>query len=334
MSMFAKAQKKRARLRIALIGPAGSGKTRTALELAAGLGTRIAVIDSERDSASLYSDLVPFDGMNLESFSPANYIAAINGAEREGYDVLIIDSLSHAWSGKGGALEMVDKVAKNDTRGNSFNAWREVTPEHNKLVDAMLRCRSHLIVTMRTKTEYVIEENERGKKVPRKIGLAPVQREGLDYEFTVVGDLDINHTLTITKTRCEALDGAVIHKPGREMAATLVDWLEGAAVVPEQPSAATVDQDASSAEAPAVRPPHIAEAAQVAPPAPVSTIVDALGSEVDSLKGAIAAAGTPDALGLLVPRLTALPGKEKGELRAIYSARLADLTPRAAVAGQ
>lgn len=334
MSMFTKAQKRKARLRLAIIGPAGSGKTRSALEIAAGLGSRIALIDTERESASLYSDLIPFDGVNLENFAPADYVKAIQAAEREGYDVLVIDSLSHAWSGKGGALEMVDRVAKTDTRGNSFNAWREVTPEHNKLVDAMLRCRCHLIVTMRTKTEYVIEKDERtGKNVPKKIGLAPIQREGLDYEFTVVGDIDLAHNLTITKTRCEALDGAVINKPGRELAATLIDWLEsGAAEVTASPAPAA--QDVSSAEPPPARPVHISEAAQVAPPAPVSTIVDALGAEVESLRSAIAAAGDAEALGLLVPRLTALPGKEKGELRTLYSARLTAVTPAPVVAGQ
>jgi hypothetical protein len=326
---FGKAQKKKSKLRLAFIGPAGSGKTRSALEVAAGLGTKIAVLDTERGSASLYSDHVAFDVCELESFSPGAYVEAIQAAEAAGYEVIVIDSLSHAWSGKDGALEQVDKAAKRSGSGNSFNAWREVTPQHNTMVDAILRCRAHVIVTMRTKTEYVVEKDERtGRSAPRKIGLAPVQRDGLDYEFTVVGDIDLEHTLTITKTRCEALDGAVIVKPGLAMAATLLAWLDSGAAEVQQPA-----QDVSSASEPAARPTHIAEAAQVAPPAPV---VQASGSgdEVGDLRAAIAAAGDLSALALLVPRLASLPGKDKDAMRQVYSARQVFLMKEPAQASQ
>lgn len=227
MVQFIKAEKRQAKLRLALIGPSGSGKTYSALAIAEGLGGKVALVDTEHGSASLYADRFQFDVLNLESFHPERYVEAIAAAQDAGYDVLIVDSLSHAWSGKDGALEQVDKAAARDPRGNSFAAWRHVTPQHNKLVEAMLRSKMHLIVTMRTKTEYVIEKDERtGKNAPKKIGLAPVQRDGLEYEFTIVGDVDLHHNMVITKTRCSELTDAVIEKPGKALGKQLVEWLE------------------------------------------------------------------------------------------------------------
>lgn len=233
MLTFSKATKQQAKARIALVGPSGSGKTYTALRIASALSPRIAVIDTERGSASKYADEFGFDALNLESFAPATYVEAIHAAGQGGYDVLVIDSLSHAWSGSGGALEMVDRISKKSQSGNNFAAWRDVTPEHNKLVDAVLRADLHIIATMRAKTEYVIEANERGKMQPRKVGMAPVQRDGMEYEFDIVGDLDLDHNLIITKTRCRALDGQVISKPGADFAATVQQWLSDGAPAPK-----------------------------------------------------------------------------------------------------
>lgn len=230
---FVKAQRKRSRLRIGIIGPSGAGKTWTALSVASGLGKKIAVIDTERGSASLYSGDFDFDVNELASFAPARYVAAIEEADSAGYDVIVIDSLSHAWIGHGGALEMVDSAQKRSKAGNSFAAWREVTPEHNRLVDAILQSKAHVIITMRSKTEYVLEENDRGRKVPRKVGLAPIQRDGLEYEFTVVGEMDLDHNLVITKTRCQELDSAVIARPDAKLGKRLAAWLEGAPPAPE-----------------------------------------------------------------------------------------------------
>jgi hypothetical protein len=251
MSRFQKATRKQLKLRLALCGPTGSGKSLTALKVAAYLGTRIAVIDTENRSASKYvgREGVPeFDVLELESYSPKTYVDAIHDAEREGYDVIVIDGISQAWSGKDGALEQVDKAAKRSQSGNTFMAWRDITPLHNQFVDAMVHCKAHLIVTMRVKTEWVLEENERGKKVPRKVGMAIEQRAGLDYEMDVVGDLDIDHNLMISKTRCADLDGAVIHKPGRDLAEKLLAWV-GEGVPDTRPlagSASTQSAPASS----------------------------------------------------------------------------------------
>jgi hypothetical protein len=127
--------------------------------------------------------------------------------------------------GKGGALEQVDKAAKRSQSGNSFAAWREVTPQHNALVDAMVGAKLHVIVTMRSKSEWVIEENDKGRKVPRKIGLAAVQRDGLEFEFDVAGEMNLENDLIISKTRCPKLSGGIYNKPGAELAGIIREWL-------------------------------------------------------------------------------------------------------------
>ena len=252
---FQKATKKQAKLRMALIGPSGSGKTMTALKIATALGNRVALIDTERGSASKYADKFSFDTCELASFHPDKYIEAIKEAE-SGYDVLIIDSLSHAWTGKDGALELVDRAAKRQS-GNSFGAWRDVTPLHNALVDAIVGAKCHIIATMRSKTEYVQEKNAQGKTEIRKVGMAPVQRDGLEYEFDVVGDLDFTNNLIISKSRCEALTGAQILKAGPEVAATLQAWLtDGAAVVELSKTPEASRPIASTGQAPAASKPQ------------------------------------------------------------------------------
>lgn len=235
---FKKATKKQAKGRIALVGPSGSGKTYSALRIASALGKRVAVIDSERGSASKYADKFEFDVCELDSFSPLDYVKAIAEAEAAGYDVLVIDSLSHAWEGKGGALEMVDDAAARSRTANKFTAWRDVTPIHNKLVSAIVSSSCHVIATMRAKTEYVLEEDERGKKVPRKVGMAPIQRAGVEYEFDVVCDLDHELRCIVSKTRCSDLTQKVF-KPATEadLGATFAAWLgSGEAAAPAQPA--------------------------------------------------------------------------------------------------
>ena len=227
---FVKATKRQSKLRAAFVGIAGSGKTYSALAIGTKLGVRVALIDTERGSASKYAGKFDFDVLELEVFAPEHYVKAIHEAEAAGYDVVIIDSLSHAWTGIGGALEMKDKASMRQGE-NSFTAWRHVTPEHNKLVEAMLQCRAHLLVTMRQKTEYVIEENERGKKTPRKIGMKPEQRDGLDYEFDLVGSINQDHAFVIEKSRLDeyAPVGDVIVKPGEQLANRIKAWLEDGA---------------------------------------------------------------------------------------------------------
>lgn len=242
---FTKATKKQAKGRMGLIGVSGSGKTWTSLTVAtilAGPTGKIAVIDSENGSASKYADTFDFDTMNLESFTPKSYVNAIHEAEEGGYDVVIIDSLSHAWAGKDGVLALVDNATARSGSKNAFTSgWREVTPQHNELVDALVRCKCHLIVTMRSKTDWVIEDTG-GKKIPRKIGLAPVQREGMEYELDVVGDMDMENTLVITKSRCPALAGGVFRKPGEDFANKFRDWLKDGEPLPATDTPGPVEQ--------------------------------------------------------------------------------------------
>lgn len=232
--MFRPAQRKRARLRLALCGPSGSGKTFSALLIAQGLGERIALIDTERGSGELYSDLCDYDVARLDPpYTPARYIEAIQAAQETGYDVLIIDSLSHAWAGSGGVLEMKDHAEK--AVRNSFAAWREVTPEHNRLVDAILDADLYVIATMRTKTAYEVQKREDGKTRVAKVGLEPVQRDGLEYEFTTVLDIAIEgHVATATKDRTRLFDGERF-VPDEETGRRFLEWLEESGMATDTP---------------------------------------------------------------------------------------------------
>lgn len=225
MSLFKKAEKKGLKLRLGLIGPSGSGKTYTALNIAKHIGERVAVIDTEHRSAERYADIFEFDTCQLDDFSPSNYIDAINTAVSSGYGVLVIDSLSHAWSGKGGILEFVDTETEKSKTKNAFTSgWRKATPLHNSLIDSMISAPIHIIVTMRSKVEYVMVE-ENGKKFPKKVGLAPVQRDGMEYEFDIVGDMDNENRFLESKTRCPDIKGKLFDKPGKEFTAILMNWL-------------------------------------------------------------------------------------------------------------
>ena len=237
---FKKATKKKSKARIALIGPAGSGKTYTALRLAHSLaeGGSIAVFDTERGSASKYAGdenpdggVFEFDAMDdMKNFDANLYIKAIHDAAAAGYAVLIIDSLSHAWAGTGGILEFKDQVAASN-RNDSFGAWKKATPLYNKLVDAILNAPLHVIATMRSKTEYIVDQVFRDGKtvsVPKKVGMQPIQRDGLEYEFDVIIDTD-GSTSTVSKSRCPSLKGSY-HEAGADIGKICLEWLSDGAV--------------------------------------------------------------------------------------------------------
>ena len=229
MSIFQKAERRKAKLRLALCGPSGSGKTYSAIKIAKGMtagisgGGKIALIDTENGSGQLYCDIADYDVAEIAPpFSVEKYIGAIKGAEEAGYDVLIIDSLSHAWSKAGGILDEVNKRAGK----NAFtNGWRDATPLHDKFIDAILQSSIHIIVTMRAKTAYEMEKDDRGKVVPVKKGMEPVQRAGLEYEFTVVLDMDNErHTATSGKDRTRLFDGKCF-VPDENTGIELMQWL-------------------------------------------------------------------------------------------------------------
>lgn len=221
--MFKKAERKQAKLRLALAGPSGSGKTMSALLMAKGLGGRIAVIDTEHGSASLYADIADFDVLELHApYSPERYAEAITAAEQSGYSVLIIDSYSHEWTGSGGCLESNEKLAHQKFKGNTWAAWNETTPRHRKLTDKILTSPLHIICTMRSKTETVQGE---GKKVI-KLGMKSEQRDGTDYEFTVVLDITHDgHAAIASKDRTKLFDQpeVISEETGRRLLAWLND---------------------------------------------------------------------------------------------------------------
>lgn len=232
MNTFKKAERKKAKARIALCAPAGGGKTHSALLIAKGLGGKIAVIDTENNSAQMEAGkagIPEYDVMTIEApYDPKKYIDAIKAAEEEGYDAIIIDSLSHAWSGSGGLLDKQGKLS--EVKGNnSYTAWRFVTPLHNQLVDAILQSKCHVIATMRTKVEYAIEKDDKGKTRISKVGLAPIQREGMDYEFTIVFDLTQDrHIATCSKDRTSLFDNQVFI-PSEETGKAIIEWLNSGA---------------------------------------------------------------------------------------------------------
>lgn len=194
-----KATRKQAKIKMGLQAPSGAGKTYSALLLAYGITgdwSRIAVIDTENHSADLYAHLGNYNVLPLfQPFSPERYIEAIEICEKAAIEVIIIDSISHEWEGIGGILDIHGAMM-----GNSFTNWSKVTPRHNNFVQKILQSSSHIIATIRSKQDYVLSERN-GKMVPEKIGLKGVTREGLDYEFTIVLELDLKHLATATKDR-------------------------------------------------------------------------------------------------------------------------------------
>jgi hypothetical protein len=194
-----KAERKQAKIKMGLQGPSGSGKTYSALLIGYGLSndwSKIAVIDTENHSADLYAHLGNYKVLNLaKPFTPELYIEAMEVCEKAGMEVIIVDSVSAEWEGQGGILEIHGNMT-----GNSFTNWNKLTPRHNAFVQKMLQSPCHLIATIRSKQDYVLSEKN-GKYVPEKVGLKGITREGLDYEFTVVLDLDIKHNATASKDR-------------------------------------------------------------------------------------------------------------------------------------
>lgn len=217
--MFKKATKEQAKLRLAIYAPSGGGKTFTALRIAAGIGGTCALIDSERESASKYADRFEFDSCNLSDKSTEGYIVAIKGAAA--YNILVIDSLSHAWLD---LVQEVDQLAQTAFRGSKFNAWSKGTPKQQALVDAILDFPGHIIATMRAKTEWAQEEHN-GKKTPQRVGMAPQQGKGIEYEFDCLMSLTTDHIATIEKDRSGKFQGQIIDKPGEEFGKEMAAWL-------------------------------------------------------------------------------------------------------------
>jgi hypothetical protein len=221
---FKKASKEKSKLRCAIFGPSGAGKTYSALRIATGIADKIALIDTERGSASKYADRFDFDVVDLDRKGIDDYIEFIKKAYA--YDVLIIDSLSHGWEE---LLEDVDKLAKIKYRGNSFSAWSEGTPKQRKLINAILDFPGHIIATMRSRTEWTSEtytdNNGNRKNKPNRVGLNPIQGKNIEFEFDLLLEMNIDNFMTVIKDRTGKFQHEVIEKPDENFGKELLAWL-------------------------------------------------------------------------------------------------------------
>jgi hypothetical protein len=224
------ATRQKAKIRLAISGPTGSGKSYTALLIGNGLvgdWSKIAVIDTENNSADLYAHLGPFLVNPIEPpYSTEKYINAIKECVDAGMECVIIDSISHEWSGQGGVLQQVDNISASSNSNNKFTSgWKQMTPKHDEFMAAMLHANCHIIATMRSKQEYTLVEDG-NKKVPKKLGLAPVQREGVEYEFTLHLDMANNNFATALKDRTEIFKDGIPFKPTVETGVAIKEWCE------------------------------------------------------------------------------------------------------------
>jgi hypothetical protein len=247
---FTKATRRQVHPKLALTGPSGSGKTFSGLLLASGMGKKIAVIDTENGSASLYADMdkgelkgVGFDVLEIAPpYTIDKYAQAIEAAQSAGYDVLVVDSISHAWAGEGGLLAKKEALDNRGGNQNSYTNWASITKEHELFKARILNADIILICTMRSKQDYVLEMNDKGKQAPKKVGMAPVQREGMEYEFTTVFDLAMDHNAAASKDRTSMFDGQIF-KITKKTGEQIMAWLKGAKPVekavaaPAKPSA-------------------------------------------------------------------------------------------------
>jgi energy-coupling factor transporter ATP-binding protein EcfA2 len=219
---FKKATKENIKLRLALYGPPGCGKTYTALQLASLLGKRIGLIDTEYGSSRKYANLFNFEVLELTKFGPSQYYNAIESAEEQGFDYLIIDSLSHAW------------YAELDSVGGNVQNWAKIRPIERQLWDKIISSSCHIIATMRSKIEYEYGSTDVSGKQKissvRKVGTAPIQKEGSEYELDICGLLDDQNTLTITKSRCPEISSGIFPKPGKKFATTIQTWLNDTSI--------------------------------------------------------------------------------------------------------
>jgi hypothetical protein len=222
MNQISKAARSKCKLKAAIQGASGSGKTYSALLLAYGLTndwSKIVVIDTENGSANLYAELGDYSVLNLAApYTPEAYSEAIDLAAKNGFECIIIDSLSHEWSGQGGVLDIHSNIP-----GNSFTAWAKVTPRHNAFVQKILQTDIHMICTMRSKTEYVLTDKN-GKQVPEKLGLKSVQREDTEYEFTIVFELSQKHQATISKDRTSLFKNKPELTLTSDVGKTIANW--------------------------------------------------------------------------------------------------------------
>jgi hypothetical protein len=261
-----KAKRSQVYLKMGIASPSGGGKTAGALLIAYGLlkekhpqlsdaeiWDKVAIVDTENGSGELYVNhdigmfhIGEYSVVRLDPpFTTDLYVGAIEICEKSGIEVAILDSTTHLWQGEGGLLEQQSVAASKS--GNSYTAWRNVTPEHNRFVDKMLQSKLHIIATMRSKTAHEQDVDEKGKKIVRKLGLKPIQREGMEYEFTLFLDIDENHKASVSKDRTSLFDGKQF-KVTPDVGSKLMNWLSSEDAAKEDKVIAEVQLQNASPE--------------------------------------------------------------------------------------
>ncbi len=219
-----KATRQKAKIRLGLSAVSGGGKTYSALLIAYGMvgdWSKIAVIDTENNSADLYAHLGDYNVLQLNApYSPERYIEAIQACASSGMECVIIDSITHEWDGKGGCLEIVDKL------GGKYQDWAKVTPRHQAFIDAILNAPMHMITTVRRKQDYEMTKEASGKIKVEKAGLKEVTREGFEYELTCNLELDQNHNATASKDRTGLFSGKPAFVPSIETGKMIAEWCD------------------------------------------------------------------------------------------------------------
>jgi hypothetical protein len=225
-----KATRQKAKIRLGLSAVSGGGKTYSALLIAYGLcgdWNKIAIIDTENNSADLYAHLGPYNVLPLSApYPPEKYIEAVKACENSGIEVIIVDSITHEWDGKGGILEISSSMT-----GNSFTNWSKLTPRHQAFIDSILQSSCHIITSVRRKQDYELSQNEKGKLEPVKVGLKEVTREGFEYELTVNLELDVKHNASASKDRTGLFSGKPSFVPSVDTGKLIKDWCESGAEV-------------------------------------------------------------------------------------------------------
>lgn len=219
-----KATRKQAKIRLGLSAVSGGGKTYSAILIAKGLCgdlSKVAVIDTENGSADLYAHLGDYNVLPLTApFTPERYIEAIRSCEKAGMEVIIVDSISHEWDGKGGCLEIVEQL------GGKYQDWAKVTPRHQAFLEAILHSPCHIITTVRRKQDYEMTKDNNGKIKIEKGGLREITREGFEYELTINLELDMNHNATASKDRTGLFMGKPAFVPSEKTGEMIATWCE------------------------------------------------------------------------------------------------------------
>lgn len=220
-----KATRSKAKIRLGLSAVSGGGKTYSAIQIAKGLAggdlEKVAIIDTENGSADLYAHLGDYQVLPLiPPYTPERYIDAVKTCEKAGMEVVIIDSITHEWDGEGGILEI-----SNSMPGNSYTNWAKITPRHQAFINAILQSTCHIITTVRRKQDYELTDVN-GKKVPQKVGLKEVTREGFEYELTCNLELDVRHNATASKDRTGLFIDKPAFVPSEETGKLILQWCE------------------------------------------------------------------------------------------------------------